>query len=68
MTSGFRDLARAVRKRRTEVDMQLVPIVAAGRSRGIACAKLASLIAIIHQVEDGKRSLSDRNLEELLQS
>jgi 2-dehydropantoate 2-reductase len=62
----WRDLA--VRKRRTEVDMQLMPIVAAGRSHGIVCAKLAGLIAMIHQVEDGKRSLSDRNLEELLQS
>ena len=60
----WRDLA--VRKRRTEVDMQLVPIVAAGRRHGIACPKLAGLIAMIHAVEDGKRSLSDRNLEELL--
>jgi 2-dehydropantoate 2-reductase len=62
----WRDLA--VRKRRTEVDMQLVPIVAAGRKHGIACARLAGLIAMIHEVEDGKRGLSDRNLEELLQS
>jgi 2-dehydropantoate 2-reductase len=62
----WRDLA--VRKRRTEVDMQLVPIVAVGRSRGITCAKLAGLIAMIHEVEGGKRGLSDRNLEELLQS
>jgi hypothetical protein len=29
---------------------------------------LAGLIAIIHQVEDGERGLSDRNLEELLPS
>jgi 2-dehydropantoate 2-reductase len=62
----WRDLA--VRRRRTEVDMQLAPIVAAGQRHGIACAKLAGLIAMIHGVEDGKRGLSDRNLEELLQS
>ena len=65
-SSIWRDLA--VRKRRTEVDMQLVPIVAAGRRHGIDCAKLAGLIAMIHQADDGERSLSDRNLEELLQS
>jgi 2-dehydropantoate 2-reductase len=62
----WRDLA--VRRRRTEVDMQLVPIVAAGQRHGIACPRLAGLIAMIHEVEDGKRGLSDRNLEELLQS
>jgi 2-dehydropantoate 2-reductase len=60
----WRDLA--VRKRRTEVDAQLVPIVAAGQKHGLACPKLAGLIAMIHAVEDGKRGLSDRNLEDLL--
>jgi hypothetical protein len=29
---------------------------------------LACLITMIHQVENGERSLSDRNLEELLPS
>jgi 2-dehydropantoate 2-reductase len=62
----WRDLA--VRKRRTEVDMQLAPIVTAGQKHSIACPKLAGLIAMIHAVEDGKRGLSDRNLEELLLS
>jgi 2-dehydropantoate 2-reductase len=62
----WRDLA--VRKRRTETDMQLVPIVAAGRKHGLACPKLGGLIAMIHEVEDGKRALSDRNLDELLAS
>ena len=62
----WRDLA--VRKRRTETDVQLVPIVAAGKKHGIACPKLAGLIDMIHEVEDGKRSLSDRNLDELVLS
>lgn len=62
----WRDLA--VRKRRTETDVQLVPIVAVGRKHGLACPKLAGLIAMIHEVEDGKRALSDRNLDELLAS
>jgi hypothetical protein len=34
----------------------------------VAEPTLAGLIAMIHQVEDGERSLSDRNREELLQS
>ncbi len=62
----WRDLA--VRKRRTEVDMQLVPIVEAGRKHGIACLKLSGLIQMIHEVEDGKRPLSDANLDELNRS
>ena len=62
----WRDLA--VRKRRTETDVQLVPIVVVGRKHGLACPKLAGLIGMIHEVEDGKRALSDRNLDELLAS
>ena len=62
----WRDLA--VRKRRTETDMQLVPVAAAGRAHGMACPKLAGLIAMIHEIEAGERSLSDRNLDELLRS
>ena len=59
----WRDLA--IRKRRTEVDSQIAPIAAIGRKHGIACPKIEKLVAMIHEVEDGKRQLSDANLLEL---
>lgn len=59
----WRDLA--IRKRRTEVDFQIVPIVRIGAGHGLDCAKLARLVAMIHEVEDGKRALDDANLMEL---
>jgi 2-dehydropantoate 2-reductase len=60
----WRDLA--VRKRRTEVDMQIKPVVDQGREHGIACVKLDALCRMIHEIENGERPLSDRNLNELL--
>jgi 2-dehydropantoate 2-reductase len=60
----WRDLA--VRKRRTEVDMQIKPVVDQGREHGIACVKLAALCRMIHEIENGERPLADRNLNELL--
>ena len=59
----WRDLA--VRKRRTEVDMQITPVIEAGAARGIATPALARLAAMIHQIEDGRRPMSDDNLLEL---
>jgi 2-dehydropantoate 2-reductase len=59
----WRDLA--IRKRRTEVDSQILPIATIGRKHGIACPKIEKLVAMIHEVEDGKRALSDDNLLEL---
>ena len=60
----WRDLA--VRKRRTEVDMQLAPVIEIGRSHDIECLKLAALVRMIHEIENGQRVLSDDNLCELL--
>jgi 2-dehydropantoate 2-reductase len=60
----WRDLA--VRKRRTEVDMQLKPVADTGRLHGIACTKLEALVRTIHEIENGERDLSDHNLNELL--
>ncbi|MGF6771894.1 2-dehydropantoate 2-reductase [Paraburkholderia sp. GAS199] len=60
----WRDLA--VRKRRTEVDMQIKPVADTGRRHGIACTKLEALVRTINEIEDGKRALSDHNLNELL--
>lgn len=59
----WRDLA--VRKRRTEVDMQILPIVEIGKRHGIECQHLAALVEMVHEIEDGKRPLSDSNLTEL---
>lgn len=62
----WRDLA--VRRRRTEVDVQLAPVVALGLRHGIACPKLAALVAMIHEIEDGKRAMTDDNLNELVRA
>jgi 2-dehydropantoate 2-reductase len=60
----WRDLA--VRKRRTEVDAQIAPIAALGAKHGIPCPTVEGLVELIHQIEDGKRPLSDANLLEIL--
>lgn len=60
----WRDLA--VRKRRTEVDVQIATIADIGARHGIACPTIRRLVALIHEVEDGKRPMSDDNLRELL--
>jgi len=60
----WRDLA--VRKRRTEVDVQIKPIADIGAKHGIACSAVRKLVDLIHEVEDGKRPLADANLLELI--
>ena len=59
----WRDLA--VRKRRTEADAQLGPIVAFGAQTGIPASATQRLIAMIHEIEDGTRALDWGNLAEL---
>ena len=59
----WRDLA--VRKRRTEVDAQLGPIVALGRQHGVATPITARLIELIHAIEEGKRPQSQATLDDL---
>ncbi len=60
----WRDLA--VRKRRTEADAQLGPILDAARQHGVAAPITARLIAMIHEVEQGTRQRSRANLDQLL--
>lgn len=60
----WRDLA--VRKRRTEVDAQMAVVPEVGARHGIACPGFARLVALIHEVEEGRRALSDDNLLELV--
>jgi len=59
----WRDLA--VRKRKTEVDAQVQPVVDVGRSLGVPTPIAARLVQMIHEIEDGKRALSLSNLDEL---
>jgi 2-dehydropantoate 2-reductase len=59
----WRDLA--VRKRKTEVDAQLGPIVAFGNKHDISTTCTGRLIAMIHEIEDGRRPLAWENLAEL---
>ncbi|MBI5879750.1 MAG: 2-dehydropantoate 2-reductase [Chloroflexi bacterium] len=57
----WRDLA--VRKRKTEADPQLGPIVTLGAEVGVAAPLTAKVIAMIHEIEDGKRKMSTANLD-----
>jgi len=59
----WRDLA--VRKRRTEVDAHLVPIVELGREAGIPTPLTAALVDIIHEIEAGQTPLQSTNLDRL---
>ena len=60
----WRDLA--VRKRRTEVDAQIAPVAEIGARHGLPCLAIRKLVALIHDIEEGRRPLSDDNLLELL--
>ncbi|MDB5511846.1 MAG: 2-dehydropantoate 2-reductase [Enterovirga sp.] len=62
----WRDLA--VRKRRTEVDVQILPMVEIGEAHGVPCPTARKLIAMIHEIEDGNRPMTDDNLTELLRA
>jgi len=59
----WRDLA--VRRRRTEVDVQIAPIAEIGARHGIDCRATRRLVAMIHEVEEGRRAMTDDNLLEL---
>jgi len=63
--SGFwRDLA--VRKRRTEIDPLLGTVAALARQSGVATPALDTLIALVHDIEDGRRELSMDTFKVLL--
>ena len=62
----WRDLA--IRKRRTEVDAQIGVIAAIGREVGVATPALEKLVALIHDIEDGRKPLAWSTLDEMLQT
>ncbi|TWT14536.1 ketopantoate reductase family protein [Planomicrobium sp. CPCC 101079] len=59
----WRDLA--VRKRQTEVDAQLVPILEIAESQGVETPLLSALVKAIKEIETEKRQMSWANLYEL---
>jgi 2-dehydropantoate 2-reductase len=59
----WRDLA--VRKRKTEVDPQIGPIVEEGDRLGLATPITAALIHLIHEIEEGRRPLALDTLDAL---
>ncbi len=60
----WRDLA--VRKRKTEADPQIGIIATLGREAGVATPALQTLVALIHDIEEGRRPLAFETLEVLL--
>jgi 2-dehydropantoate 2-reductase len=62
----WRDMA--VRKRRTEVDAHFGPIVADAQRLGLDVPLLKRMVAMIHEVEEGRREFSGANLDELQQT
>jgi 2-dehydropantoate 2-reductase len=65
-TGIYRDLA--VRKRKTEVDPQIGIISRLGREAGVATPALDHLVALIHDVEDGRRPMSFETFSELIRT
>ena len=59
----WRDMA--VRKRRTEVDAHFGPIVEDAQRLGLKVPLLERMIAMIHELEEGRRPFSGANLDEL---
>ncbi len=59
----WRDLR--VKRRKTEVDMQVGQIVAVGREEGIPTPVNAAVLEIVHEIEAGERGMSWSNLVEL---
>ena len=57
----WRDIA--VRKRRTESDAQLGPIVTLGAEARVATPAVARLIELVHDVEEGRRTQSHETLD-----
>ncbi len=60
----WRDLA--IRKRRTEIDVQIWPIAEIGAKHGLPCPTVRKLVDMIHEVENGTRKMTDDNLLELI--
>ena len=60
----YRDLA--VRKRKTEIDPQIGIIATLGREVGVKTPALDTLVALIHDIEDGRRPMSFETFQVLI--
>jgi 2-dehydropantoate 2-reductase len=54
-----------VRKRRTEVDELLGKVAELGRGSGVETPALRTLIALVHDIEEGRREISRGTFEVL---
>jgi 2-dehydropantoate 2-reductase len=54
-----------VRKRKTEVDAHMGAVMAHARRVGVPTPVLAQVVAMIHEIEDGRRPLALANVREL---
>lgn len=63
-TGIYRDLA--VRKRKTEVDPQIGIIATLGAEKGVPTPALTKLVALIHDIEDGRKPMGFSTFEELI--
>jgi 2-dehydropantoate 2-reductase len=61
----WRDMA--VRKRRTEVDALLGPVVTFAGEQGIEAPAVRAVIELVHDIEDGRRVQSQETFEVLMQ-
>lgn len=62
-TGIYRDLA--VRKRKTEVDPQVGAVADIAAEHGIPTPLLSRLVALIHEIEEGRREMSAETFHEL---
>ena len=59
----WRDLK--VKRRKTEVDMQVGQIVAMGQKHGVPTPVNAAVLKVVHEIEGGERAMGWDNLEEI---
>lgn len=59
----WRDLA--VKKRKTEIDMQSAVLVDYGERSGVPTPVNAATVQVIHEIEDGKRGMGWENLDDI---
>jgi 2-dehydropantoate 2-reductase len=57
-----------VRRRRTEADAQLGPIVSIAAEHVTAAPITSRLIALVHEIEDGQRRMEMTNLRVLAEA
>jgi len=62
----WRDLA--VRKRKTEVDAQIAIVAEIGEKHGLASPLIRRLVALIHDIEEGRFGLERKNLDRLAEA